>query len=166
MCHPADWLPRFGTRLAAGLLPLVLAGCALPNQPGALVRPPTQHRTSPPAGGGRVNPHDLPADEFMHSVALRDGALGWRQLCPPLQKAVTQEAMRSEADGQRAAEAGHVHRIRVDFVGSRPMPPEGQIRFYMLVAEMADGSAASRVYILRTQRAGCVADVVVEDVQQ
>src|SRR5262245_33128094 len=150
--------------IAASWLPVLMVGCGLPGQPGAALRPVAPERGSG-LGGHSTGSHPLPADEFMHSVAARDGALGWRQLCPQLQRMVTQETMRTQADGQRTAEAGRVARIRVDFVGSRTLRPAGQIRFYMLTADMADGSAASRVYIVRTRATGCVDGVQVDDLQ-
>lgn len=163
MFHRAGLLARCATLIATSSLPLLVAGCALPSVPGAHVRPPPQQGTTALGAAGRADAAAVPADRFMHSVAVRDGALGWRQLCPQLQKVVTQDTMRSQADGQKAAEAGHVARIRVDFVGSRPLRPEGQVRFYMLTAVTADGSEATRLYIVRTLRAGCVDGVQVDD---
>lgn len=158
-------LARCAVLVVASSLPLLAAGCAAPGLPGAQLGQHPQQGSATLGAGARGTSRDLPADEFMRSVAARDGALGWRQLCPQLQRVVTQSMMRAQANGQKAAEAGRVARIRVDFVGSRPLGPQGQVRFYMLTADMRDGSAASRVYIVRTLAAGCVNDVQVDDLQ-
>jgi hypothetical protein len=167
MDHRARLLAQCRILVAASWLPFLVAACTLPSQPRMPVRPPHQNTTAlgPHDRNDRSRSRPLPADEFMHSVAARDGALGWRQLCPQLQRVVTRDTMRAQAEGQKTAEAGHVAKIQVDFVGSRPLRPAEQIRFYMLTADMADGSAASRVYIVRTQGAGCVDGVQVDDLQ-
>ncbi|HKF19567.1 MAG TPA: hypothetical protein VKF14_20580 [Candidatus Dormibacteraeota bacterium] len=115
------------------------------------------------AAGDGSKSHPVQSDTFMRSIALRDGALGWRQLCPDLQKLVTENAMRVQADTQKAAEVGRIAKLGIDFVGSRSLRGGTQIRVYVLTADMTDGSAASRVYIVRSEPAGCVEDVQVED---
>lgn len=161
MCRPTRWLVVCAPLLTGTLLSLAVAGCTSPGELNLLGRASDGHEKTA-AGGARSAPPQ-PPDLFMRSIASRDGALGWRQLCPDLQKLVTADAMRAQAAGQRAAEAGQVAKLSVDFVGSRSLRGGNKVRFYMLTAEMADGSAASRVYIVRTEAAGCVDDVRIED---
>jgi hypothetical protein len=139
---------------AAVLLALSVSGCASPPRPDLLRRDLL-----------RRAPSGTRADAFMHSVEIRDGALGWRQLCPDVQAQVSQEALRSQADAQKAAETGKVRRLRFDFVGSRAVGSTGQVRFYLVTAEFSDGSEAFRTYVLRTQADGCVHDVQTAPVQ-
>src|ERR1700730_15728663 len=75
------------------------------------------------------------ADLFMHSVETGDGALGWRQLCPELQRNVSRDVLKAEANAQKAAEVGSVRRLRYDLVGTRPLKPAGQARVYLLTAD-------------------------------
>lgn len=149
--------------IGAGVLGLAVTSCAPPGQLDLPGRPSNHQRVTVTAAGDASKSHSAQADTFMRSVALRDGALGWRQLCPDLQKLVTENAMRVQADTQKAAEVGRISKLGIDFVGSRSLRGGTQIRFYVLTADMTDGSAASRVYIVRSQAAGCVEDVQVED---
>ncbi len=100
----------------------------------------------------------------MHSVETGDGVLGWQQLCPELQKNVSREALKVEANAQKAAQVGNIRRIRYDLVGTRPLKPAGQVRFYLLTADLNDGSEAFRSYVLRVQLDGCVYDVQSVDI--
>jgi hypothetical protein len=104
------------------------------------------------------------ADLFMHSVEIGDGALGWQQLCPDLQKSVSREALKAEANAQKAAESGNVRRLRSELIGARVLKHAGQVRFYLLTADLSDGSEAFRSYVLRVQMDGCVYDVQSADV--
>jgi len=149
--------------IGAGLLGLAVAGCAPPGQFGLPGRQSNHQKVTITAAGDSGKSHSAQSVTFMRSVALRDGALGWRQLCPDLQKLVTENAMRVQAETQKAAEVGRIAKLGIDFVGSRSLRGGTQIRFYVLTADMTDGSAASRVYIVRSQAAGCVEDVQVED---
>ena len=147
--------------IGAILLGLAVTGCAYPR-PGLPVQA-AHHKIASAAGMGS-QAHSKPSDTFMRSVASRDGALGWRQLCPELQRIVTEKAMRNQADNQKAAELGRIARLGIDFVGSRSLRSGSEIRVYVVTASMTDGSALSRVYIVNArQPSGCVADVQVED---
>ena len=161
---------RRGTRRPSWAISLIGAcwlglatACTAPVQPSLPGLSTPQHKVAAAAVGADSTAHSLQADTFMRSVAMRDGALGWRQLCPDLQRVVTENAMRLQADSQKAAEVGRIARLAIDFVGGRTLNGGTQIRFYVLTADMTDGSAASRVYIVRSQPAGCVEAVQVED---
>src|SRR5262249_13680956 len=149
--------------IGASVLGLAVAGCASPRELGLPGRPADHQKVTVTTSGDTGTSRSVQSDTFMRSVALRDGALGWRQLCPDLQKLVTENAMRVQADTQKAAEVGRIAKLGIDFVGGRSLRGGTQIRFYVLTADMTDGSAASRVYIVRSQPAGCVEDVQVED---
>lgn len=161
MCRPTCWFDVCTRLLAVTLLSLAVAGCTSPGELNLFGRASDGHEKT--SAGSPPSAPPQPPDLFMRSIASRDGALGWRQLCPDLQKLVTADAMSAQAAGQRAAEAGQVAKLSVDFVGSRSLRDGNKVRFYMLTAQMADGSAASRVYIVRTEAAGCVNDVRIED---
>ncbi|HKF74574.1 MAG TPA: hypothetical protein VKF59_00395 [Candidatus Dormibacteraeota bacterium] len=165
MCRDTHRLVRCIPLIGAGLLGLAVAGCGPVGQLRLPVPVSSAGREPAPSTAVGGATHGRQSDTFMRSVALRDGALGWRQLCPDLQKVVTEKAMRSQADSQRAAEVGRIARLGIDFVGGRSLRGGTQIRFYVLTADMTDGSAASRVYIVRSQPTGCVEDVQVEDEQ-
>jgi len=149
--------------IGASLLGLAVTGCAPPWQLGLPHRSASQPRVAAAMAGAGSRARSLQSDTFMRSVALRDGALGWRQLCPDLQRVVTENAMRNQAESQKAAEVGRVARLAIDFVGSRSLRSGTSIRFYVLTADLTDGSASSRVFIVRSRPAGCVEDVQVED---
>jgi hypothetical protein len=104
------------------------------------------------------------ADTFMHSVEIGDGALGWQQLCPDLQKNISRDTLKAEASAQKAAEAGNVRKLRAELVGARALNRAGQVRFYLLTADLNDGSEAFRSYVLRVQVDGCVYDVQSADI--
>jgi len=149
--------------IGASVLGLAVASCAPPGRFDLPGRPSEHPKVTVTAAGDGSKSHPVQSDTFMRSIALRDGALGWRQLCPDLQKLVTENAMRVQADTQKAAEVGRIAKLGIDFVGSRSLRGGTQIRVYVLTADMTDGSAASRVYIVRSEPAGCVEDVQVED---
>ena len=149
--------------IGATLLGLTVSGCTQPWQIGLTERSAQRQKVVVATPGAGSKARSLQSDTFMRSVALRDGELGWRQLCPDLQRVVTESAMRNQADSQKAAEVGRVARLGIDFVGSRSLRGGTSIRFYVLTADMTDGSASSRVFIVRSRPAGCVEDVQVED---
>src|SRR5215471_8523850 len=149
--------------IGASLLGLAVSGCTPPWHLGLRERTAARQKVVVATPGAGSKARSLQSDTFMRSVALRDGELGWRQLCPDLQRVVTESAMRNQADSQKAAEVGRVARLGIDFVGSRSLRSGTSIRFYLLTADMTDGSASSRVFIVRSRPAGCVEDVQVED---
>ena len=100
-----------------------------------------------------------PADLFMQSVVKRDGQLGWKQLCAPLQAQVSLSALTSQLQQQRSAEASQGLTLTVDYVGVHARAQGGQIRFYVLTAHRSDGWVGQRAYIVWTQASGCVEDV-------
>src|SRR5207237_7548199 len=104
------------------------------------------------------------ADVFMHSVEIGDGALGWQQLCPDLQKNISRDTLKAEASAQKAAEAGNVRKLKAELVGASALKRAGQVRFYLLTADLNDGSEAFRSYVLRVQLDGCVYDVQSADI--
>ena len=101
----------------------------------------------------------VPADLFIQSVVNRDGSLGWRQLCPALQRQVTEQEVRQQADAQKAAEAGDGLRLKARFLRSEPRSEGGQARYYLLTAHRADGWVGQRTYIVQVGPSGCVQDV-------
>jgi hypothetical protein len=147
----SPWLQRFSGALAA--LSIGVGGCGVPSLANRNASP--HQRAARPA----------PADLFMRSVEVSDGALGWRQLCPDLQSQVPETAVRSAANAQKAAEAGRVRYLRSDLVGMRKLKSGEQLRLYLLTAELVGGAQASRVYVLHTRAGGCVHDVQTQDVQ-
>jgi hypothetical protein len=109
--------------------------------------------------GSSAGVRKLPADLFIQSVVVDDGALGWRQLCPGLQAQLSQSTLVQDADAQRRAFEQHGVRLTANFVGVRPQTAGGQIRLYLLTAHWPDGSTQQRTYTVFTQSSGCVADV-------
>jgi hypothetical protein len=101
----------------------------------------------------------LPADLFIRSVVTRDGALGWRQLCPSLQSQLSEEDVREAAAAQAASESGSGLELSSVFVAANPQPDGRQLRYYLLTARYKDGSTAERTYIVTTGPGGCVEDV-------
>src|SRR3712207_776982 len=75
-----------------------------------------------------------PADVFMQSVVRRNGTLGWQQLCPRAQARLPLSVVQDQATAQRMAEAGVGITLSLDFLGSRPLPDGGEIRFYLVTA--------------------------------
>jgi hypothetical protein len=141
------------TALPAAVALLVLAtACASPSLP--------YHKSSVHRG-----PAPSRADLFMRSVEVRDGALGWHQLCPDLQSQIPESAVMSAASTQKAAEAGQVKSLRSEPLGTRNLKSGEQIRLYLLTAELAGGAQAMRLYVLHTRAGGCVHAVQTEDVQ-
>ena len=100
-----------------------------------------------------------PADLFMQSVVRRDGALGWHQLCSPLQVQMPLSVLVSQVDKQRSAEAGQGLTLTSDYIGAHAQSQGGQIRVYVVTAHTRNGWTGQRTYILYTQASGCVEDV-------
>jgi hypothetical protein len=105
------------------------------------------------------------ADLFMKSVEVRDGALGWRQLCPDLQSQIPESAVVSAARAQKAAEVGQVRSLRSELLGSRTLKSGEQLRLYLLTADLVGGTQVARLYVLHTQADGCVHAVQFQEVQ-
>ncbi len=105
------------------------------------------------------SPAPAPADLFMQSVATRDGALGWNQLCSTVQAQVPLALILEQTGAQRVADAGQGVTLTVDHVGDRPRPNGGQIRFYVAAAQRADGWVGQKTYVVKTQASGCVESV-------
>ncbi|HLH63189.1 MAG TPA: hypothetical protein VKV20_16025 [Ktedonobacteraceae bacterium] len=109
---------------------------------------------------GTVQAHaPTPADQFMQSVVERDGALGWRQLCPTLQAQLPLSTLTGQVEQERRAEAGEHLTFTLDYIGARAQPQGGQIRLYIITAHRPNGWVAQRTYIVYTQASGCVEDV-------
>jgi hypothetical protein len=100
-----------------------------------------------------------PADEFIRSIVIDDGSLGWRQLCPSVQAQIPQSDLIHQADAQRAAMEQSGVTLTQSFVGTRPRPTGGEIRVYVLTAHWPNGDTLSRTYSVLTQTSGCVEDV-------
>ncbi len=105
------------------------------------------------------NVRSLPANLFMQSIVTGDGELGWRQLCPSIQKQVPLDELRSQATAQHRAEQAAGITLNVDFVGARPQPQGGEVRIYLVTAHRSDGQAEQRTFIVRTRENGCVEDL-------
>lgn len=101
----------------------------------------------------------LPADRFMQSVITRDGTLGWRQLCPPIQAQVSQQDLARQAGAEQAADARQGLALSLDYVGARPRPRGGELRVYVVMARWPSGAARQRTYSVLTAASGCVEDV-------
>jgi hypothetical protein len=99
------------------------------------------------------------ADLFMQSVVKQDGALGWHQLCPALQAQLPIDQLRSQAAEQKAADARQNISFSMRYLGAQTQPRGGEMRFYLVTAHRPDGWQVQRIYIVRTQSSGCVADV-------
>lgn len=99
------------------------------------------------------------ADLFMQSVATRDGALGWRQLCPALQARLPIDELTNQASEQKAADARQGITLTTKYLASQPQTKGGEMRFYLVTAKRPDGWQAQRIYIVQTQSSGCVNDV-------
>ena len=99
------------------------------------------------------------ADLFMQSVATRDGALGWHQLCPALQARLPIDELKNQASEQKAADVQQGITLTTKYLGSQPQTRGGEMRFYLVTAKRSDGWQAQRIYIVQTQSSGCVNDV-------
>jgi hypothetical protein len=100
-----------------------------------------------------------PADRFMQSVVTQDGALGWRQLCPSMQKVLTLDTMVQQANVQRADLAQHGVRLTVAPVATLPQQDGVVSHVYVVTAHSPGGAAQTRTFNVLTQPSGCVEDV-------
>ncbi len=100
-----------------------------------------------------------PADLFIRSVVLRDGALGWKQLCSALRTQLPQDQLSLDAQAQKASDAAQGITLSADFVGARSLPEGGQLRYYLLTAHARQGVVGERTYVVHTGTNGCVTDV-------
>jgi hypothetical protein len=104
------------------------------------------------------------ADLFMQSVATRDGALGWHQLCPALQARLSINELSNQASEQKAADASQGITLTAKYLGSQTQTKGGEMRFYLVTAKRPDGWQAQRMYFVQTQPGGCVQDVQSMDI--
>jgi hypothetical protein len=100
-----------------------------------------------------------PADVFMESIAAEDGDLGWNQLCPELQAQLPRDTLVHQSELQRAIQNHAGVTLSIDYVGGRPRPIGGEIRFYVANAYGTDGSTGQKTYVVQTQASGCVESV-------
>ena len=100
-----------------------------------------------------------PADLFMQSVATEDGDLGWRQLCPTLQKELPRDVLEQQTSTQRSIQMRDGVTLSIDHLGHRPRPTGGEIHVYLATAHGADGSTGQKTYVVKTQASGCVESV-------
>jgi hypothetical protein len=98
----------------------------------------------------------IPADIFMHAIETRDGELGWRQLCPPVQAEIPLAQVIQVTAAARAADAKVGLTLSVDFVSAQDRPAGGQVRTYHAIARRADGQADEKMFVVQTQASGCV----------
>jgi hypothetical protein len=101
----------------------------------------------------------LPADRFMQSIVVDDGALGWRQLCPEIQAALSQDEMTQQANAARAAAVQQGIHLTARFVSAHPRQGGGEQRLYLVTAHWTSGATQQRVFAIQTQASGCVDDV-------
>lgn len=99
-----------------------------------------------------------PADRFIQSIVVDDGALGWRQLCPSLQARLPVDALVQQADAERASMVQQGVRLSARFTGSHPAAG-GILRTYVLTARWPNGATQQRTFAVLTQASGCVADI-------
>jgi len=106
-----------------------------------------------------VDTSPQPADRFMQSIVSDDGALGWRQLCPSVQRLLPFDTVVKQAGAQRIALAKQGVRLTVRFARVYPQRDGGVSREYMVTAHWPGGTTQTRTYIVLTQPGGCVEDV-------
>jgi hypothetical protein len=112
-----------------------------------------------PVGSALAWSHRAPprADVFMHSVEVRDGRMGWQQLCPAAQAELPLSELVQETDALRAADRASGMRVSMTFVRSEPRPEGGERRYYLATARRAAGSdLVQRTFMVSTQADGCV----------
>src|SRR5258706_4180740 len=126
---------------------------------GAFMRMPWRFHDAPLSYLGVPANTPTPADLFMQSVVKRDAALGWHQLCSPVQAQVPLASLVDQVERQRIAEAGEGLTLSVDYIGAHAQPQGGQIRLYVVTAHRRDRWVQQRTYIVYTQAGGCVEDV-------
>jgi hypothetical protein len=97
-----------------------------------------------------------PADTFMHSVASRDGRLGWQQLCAGAQGELPVDVLVQRTDALRVADAAAGISVRISFVGADPRPEGGERRTYLATAWQLGEPLTQKTFVVRTQADGCV----------
>jgi hypothetical protein len=100
-----------------------------------------------------------PADRFIHSIVIEDGALGWHQLCPSIQAQLPMGALVQQANAQRLAMAQQGVWLTAKPIGTHPQDDGGVSHVYMVTAHSRNGATQSLTFVVFTQRSGCVEDV-------
>jgi hypothetical protein len=100
-----------------------------------------------------------PADDFIQSVVTRDGSTGWQQLCPAVQRQVSETTVVQQAAAQSASEKADGLQLSARFLDSTPGGQGTATRVYQLTAQWPDGQTASSTYAVRVASSGCVLDV-------
>lgn len=100
-----------------------------------------------------------PADVFMTSVATRDGALGWRQLCPDVQAVLPLPMLDEQTASLRALDASTGISVSVRFVAAQTRAGGGEARVYLATAHWPDGTTLDKTFTLTTRSSGCVEDI-------
>ncbi len=100
-----------------------------------------------------------PADLFMQSVVVRDGALGWNQLCPNLQAQIPKTELIRQANSQHASDLKQHVTLSMERLGEHALAEGGEIHLYLVTAHKPDGWKLQRVYAVQTGGSGCVEDV-------
>ena len=125
--------------------------------PGAALAYP-RAQSSPLASASPVDT-PTPADLFMQSVVIDDGALGWKQLCAATQAQVPESALVQAANAEHNATAKGGLKLTSDFLGKRPRSTGGELRVYIVTGRWSDGTIQLVTYSISTQASGCVEDV-------
>jgi hypothetical protein len=100
-----------------------------------------------------------PADRFIRSIVIGDGALGWRQLCPSVQAELPLNVIEQQANAQRLAMAKQGVWLTSKPVGTHPQHDGGVTHVYMVTAHWRSGATQSLTFTVFTQSSGCVEDV-------
>lgn len=96
---------------------------------------------------------------FMQSVVTRDGALGWKQLCPDVQALLPQMVLIREANTQHAADLRQGVTLSMQPLATHSLAKGDKLYLYLVTAHKSDGWEDQRVYLVRTRSSGCVKDV-------
>lgn len=115
--------------------------------------------TFSPVRSNWATTNKTPADLFIQSVVNRDANLGWHQLCPSLQQAVSLPELISQVRQQHEADSRLNISLTFDYIGAHPRTQGGQIRIYVVTAHRPNGWIAQRTYVIFTQASGCVDDI-------
>jgi hypothetical protein len=162
MTHP-DQRGERRSQLAIPRLPRFALALLLIPALAAVVVPATLYvraaGVASPVGTTPNATRSVPADLFVRSIVLDDGALGWHQLCPNVQAQVPLDSLVQQASAQRDAASKAGLTLTSSFLGAVPMASGGQLRVYVLTAHWSNGATELRTYSVSTQRSGCVADV-------
>jgi hypothetical protein len=93
----------------------------------------------------------------MTSVATRDGALGWQQLCPSARANLPLGELLQAADAGRYADASTGTQVSMQLISSLPRPEGGERRVYVATARQPGvEQVLQRTFVVRTQANGCV----------